>query len=192
MVSTDPTSSQVSPPKAPAFMQSAPPRVPGIPARNSAPVRPSCAANLAMRAHEAPAWATMARSAMARSVMKGQAFKRAVLITVPLSPPSRTRRLLPSPTHKSGSSLGVPRRKHWRSSASAGTKKRRARPPARHEVWRAMGSSRRSAPRTSATPVPLSIAPALRAVSIRPHTAARRRARAARGGRAHRCCRRRA
>jgi hypothetical protein len=54
-VSTSITCFQVSPPQAPAFMASAPPSVPGMPARNSAWPSPHLTHWRAMRAQGTPA-----------------------------------------------------------------------------------------------------------------------------------------
>ncbi len=55
MTSTARTRFQVSPPKAPAFIASAPPTVPGMPAKNSAWPRPQLAHWRATRAQGTPA-----------------------------------------------------------------------------------------------------------------------------------------
>src|SRR5207253_84642 len=102
MVVTASTCPQVSPPKAPAFIASAPPSVPGMPAKNSAGPSPHLMHCRAMRAQATPA--------SARTVLSPVRARRSsapcVLTTTPFKPPSRTRRLLPSPIQWMGTAGG--------------------------------------------------------------------------------------
>ncbi len=65
-------------------------------------------------------------------------------ITTPRMPPSRTSRLLPKPTHRSGVSAGSSARNAARSARSRGVKNRSAAPPTCQEVWLDIGSARRT------------------------------------------------
>src|SRR5205823_3455358 len=132
MVVTASTCRQVSPPKAPAFIASAPPSVPGMPAKNSAGPSPHLMHCRAMRAQATPA--------SARTVLSPVRSRRSsapcVLTTTPFKPPSRTRRLLPSPIQWMGTAGGSERRNSASSTRSPGLKKTSAGPPTCQEVCR--------------------------------------------------------
>ncbi len=138
MVSTSTTRGQVSPPQAPAFIASAPPIVPGMPAKKSA--GPSChlAHCLPSRAHGTPASARTRSSPTRSSEFRMPCTES----TTPRMPPSRTSRLLPRPTQVTGTSAGSARRKADRSSTSRGENQASAGPPTCQDVCRDIGSSR--------------------------------------------------
>ena len=90
----------------------------------------------------APAWAVTLFSPV-----RSTPAIASIETTLPLIPPSRTRRLVPLPRMTTGISRS--RRivsAALRSSASAGTMKISTGPPIRYEVWRAIGSSNRTVP----------------------------------------------
>jgi len=103
-------------PQAPAFMANAPPKVPGIPPKNSAPVKPARAAKRATLAELTPA--------STYSVVSSNDLisfsKPAVSITAPRIPPSRTRMLLPKPSQKTGLCAGTCNMNCAKSAISAG------------------------------------------------------------------------
>ena len=134
--STARTRGQVSPPNAPAFIVSAPPSVPGMPAKNSA--GPSCRpmARRAMRAHGTPASAYRVVASISSS-----SSRPVVSMTTPRMPPSRTSRLEPRPSQNSGVPVGSASRNASRSVRSVGVKNTSAGPPTCHDVWRDIGSA---------------------------------------------------
>ena len=94
-------------------------------------------------------WRRRPRRRSCRRASPGGSSAECIRTTVPRKPPSRTSRLLPRPTKSIGSPAGSVRRNAPGRRRSAGTKKRSARPPARQLTCRAIGSSRRSSPRSS-------------------------------------------
>ena len=142
IVSTLSTICQVSQPKAPAFILRAPPKVPGMPAKNSAPIKPCSLQNLAICAHGTPASAKTLPSSVKRSVLR----RFLVLITVPRSPPSLISTLLPSPNQNSGSSWGRCWIKAMRSTLFSGKYRQSAGPPIRQLVYLASFSLTNNCP----------------------------------------------
>jgi len=128
--------SHVSDPNAPAFMAKAPPKVPGIPIKNSAPVNSLLTLYLASCAHEVPA---PALSSVDESILILSSIFF-VAITVPLIPPSLTNRLLPRPIQVIGSSAFSWARNRFKSLKSYGIYKVSAVPPTRHDVCLDIGS----------------------------------------------------
>ena len=117
-------------------MNTAPPRLPGMPPANSAPVRPARCARRAMRLRSAPASAVSVLSSPTRTSSTSE-----VHTTAPRTPSSETRIFEPLPS----SSIGTP---CARSTSSApisslrvlGRMKRSAGPPMEKVVWRRIGS----------------------------------------------------
>src|SRR6267154_5278329 len=136
MVSTSTTCGQVSPPNAPAFIANAPPKVPGIPAKNSAGPRfhlEHCLASLAQ--------GTPASHHTSLSLKRCKSLNApCVSITAARKPPSRTNTLLPSPNQNTGIVLSSVFKNSARSGLLAGLKNTSAGPPTRHEVCLAKGS----------------------------------------------------
>jgi len=92
------TTSPISLPQLPAFMATAPPRVPGIPAMNSTPARPFSAQYSTSLCTFNPAPTRILGSATVQSSTEARdPFK---IIATPSNPPSLTRRLLPLPITK--------------------------------------------------------------------------------------------
>ncbi len=140
MVCTSCTCGQVSPPNAPAFIASAPPKVPGMPAKNCAGPKPHLTHWRAIRAQVTPASART-RVSLRRASSSSVPW---VLITTPCRPPSRTSTLLPSPIQCTGTSAGKLRKNAARSLRSRGLKNTSAGPPTCQEVCRLMASARRT------------------------------------------------
>ena len=134
---TDSTCSNVSPPQAPAFIRSAPPRQPGMPSRNSSPARPASRAELAMwfRRAPAPQCKTFSRTSIcANPLCRKQ-------ITIPRIPPSRITRFEPRPSRNTGTSCVAAYRIVAAKSVSlAGVTKTSAAPPTPSVVRLASGS----------------------------------------------------
>ena len=175
------TCAQVSPPKAPAFIASAPPTCRGCRRRTPRDRGPSARTG-ASRARTARPPRSARALARERSSSRGNAPW--VQMTTPRMPPSRTSRLLPRPSQSSG----TPR------AATRGTRPARRDRAACRTVRRAADAPRR-------VPAHRLVAQRIARASTRPidhdaHSAPRRRARGERSrqGRARprRCCRRRA
>src|SRR5882757_4764808 len=108
-----------------------------MPAKNSAGPRPHFTHCRASRAQGTPACAWI-RVALTRSSVPNVPFME---ITAPRTPPSRTRRLLPSPIHSVGAAAGSCLKNDDKSVTSRGVKKTSAGPPACHEVYLDMSAS---------------------------------------------------
>ena len=91
------TTAAVSPPKAPAFMRTAPPMVPGMPMKNSSPASPARCAVIAIIRSVAPAPTTRRSPSTSTSASGPASFT-----TTPSSPPSRTRMLEATPIGVTG------------------------------------------------------------------------------------------
>ena len=119
--------SEISAPKAPAFIRSAPPTVPGIPDRLSNPPNP-CSSQHAVKRFIRTADPAITCSPSTRNAP--QALLR--FTTTPRNPASLTRRFVPFPMTNAGISRSPQTlRSAVRSSTSAGTTYRSAGPPIR-------------------------------------------------------------
>ena len=96
MTRTVSTALKVSPPIAPAFIRSAPPMLPGMPSKNSTPLKPARFASTATFFCFAPAPAQMCVPSISIRENSGDARQ----ITTPRKPPSRTNKLEPRPRMK--------------------------------------------------------------------------------------------
>ncbi len=139
------TSLAMNPPKAAAFIVTAPPTVPGIPLANSRPERPLSAASLHTDGKSAPA--------PHRNIPSPKRLTCeivfAIFITTPLIPSSLTKRLVPAPMIWKGTCMSDRiLMSANRSGISSGTTRTSAGPPMRNEVWRDIGSSAYTCPRT--------------------------------------------
>ena len=120
-------------------MNTAPPRLPGIPWANSSPVRLSPCANKARRARDMPASASIVVSSTAFTAH----ISPAVRMTNLSSPLSDTRRFVPLPITKGFAPHSRARPIRITScSRFFGQANRRAGPPIRNDVYRLMGTSR--------------------------------------------------
>ena len=128
------TNSQVSPPKQPAFIVSAPPIEPGIPEKNAAGPKLFFVANIANSKQETPASTLQVDSSIK--------FRRLndflVDITAPLIPPSLTKTFVPFPSQVIPPSLDP--KKSESSLRVSGEKKISAGPPTFQDVCLAKGS----------------------------------------------------
>ena len=132
MVLTETTYCQISEPKAPAFIARAPPTLPGIALKNSAPYFKLTWENLDNFAREVPAPESI------KSFEISRLLKFLVCMVVPSKPLSLTKRLLPRPTNKSCVLLFF--KKLDKAASSSGTKNWLVWPPVLKEQCYTIGS----------------------------------------------------
>src|SRR3989344_6185570 len=136
--STRKTESFISPPKAPAFPRTAPPKVPGNPPAHSNPCNPRFPVSFTSVAICTPASARTAEFSILN-------FEFLICITRPGKPLSETKTLLPPDNRKKGSSNSFAVRTALSSSALVrAAKKYLAAPPMRNVVCFLSGTPRRT------------------------------------------------
>ncbi len=144
--STDAIEAPISYSCQPAFMTTAPPIVPGIPAPNSNPDNPARAAARATAGNDAPAPA----DTVAPSIATPSRTRR-TRSTRPRTPASRTRRLEPLPSVRQGRPCSAAQATATtRSSRFAGVARISAGPPMRQVVSGPSGASASTEPRNPA------------------------------------------